>query len=106
PLATDTGAIVEVSLWPVDPVEVAGQPTRTRPAVDAHVLVLDENGRAVADQTTGADGRAHILLAPGRYTIRIDECPGAMSGPKEDAAVTVAPGEFAAVALTCDTGIR
>ncbi|HUF11796.1 MAG TPA: carboxypeptidase-like regulatory domain-containing protein [Longimicrobiales bacterium] len=106
PLASDTGAVVEVSLWPIDPVEFAGQPSRTRPAVDAHVVVLDDEGREVADETTGADGTARILLAPGSYTMRVDECPGAMSGPSEDAAVVVSAGAFATVALTCDTGIR
>lgn len=106
PLAPDTGATIEVHLWPVDPVEIEGQPSRTRPAVDAEFVVLDDDGDEVADGTTDAEGRARILLAPGTYRIRVVECPGAMSGPKEDGAVTVTAGAFATLVLTCDTGIR
>ena len=106
PLATDTGAMVTVSLWPVDPVEIEGQPSRTRPAVDAHVVVLDEGGREVAEAHTAGDGVARIMLRPGEYIVRVDECPGAMSPPKEDASVAVIAGAFASVALSCDTGIR
>lgn len=106
PLANDTGTIVQVSLWPVNPVEIEGQPSPPRPAVDARVVVLDENGDEVADATTDRSGRARIVVAPGSYTIRVTECPGAMSGPKEDASVVVTAGAFASAALTCDTGIR
>lgn len=106
PLANDTGAIVEVALWPVNPVEIEGQPSETRPAVGARVVVLDGDGDEVADGTTDDSGRARILVAPGTYTIRVTDCPGAMSGPKEDATVVVTSGVFASAALTCDTGIR
>lgn len=106
PLSPDTGAVVEVTLWPVDPVEVEGQPSRSRPSVGAHVVVLDRDGDEVAGGTTDADGRARIVLAPGSYAVRVVECPGAMSGPKEDVAVSVTAGAFASVTLTCDTGIR
>lgn len=106
PLSSDTGVLVEVSLWPIDPVQIEGEPARTRPAVDAHVVVLDGEGREVADGRTAADGAARIVLRPGTYLVRVDECPGAMSLPKEDATIAVSAGAFASVALACDTGIR
>jgi len=105
-LDPDTGIDVQVSLWPVDPVEIAGQPSRTRPAVDALVVVRDASGREVADDRTGADGSARFLLAPGSYVVSVEECPGAMSLPKENASVEVSAGAFVAARLACDTGIR
>ena len=106
PLSSDTGALVRVSLWPIDPVEIEGQPSRTRPAAGARVVVLDDDGNDVARATTDDQGMARIHLAPGSYTVTVVECPGAMSLPKENAQVTVADGSFAEAALACDTGIR
>ena len=106
PLASDTGVVAEVGLWPIDPVEVAGQPSRTRPAVGARVVALDGSGDEIAEGTTDGDGRARLLLPPGEYTIAVEECPGAMSLPKENVDVAVQAGSFASASLTCDTGIR
>ena len=106
PLATDTGVTVEVGLWPVDPVEVEGQPSRTRPAAGAHVVARSADGEEAGDAVTDEDGVARIVLAPGTYTIAVTECPGAMSLPKENATVDVRAGAFATAALACDTGIR
>lgn len=106
PLASDTGVIVEVALWPIDPVEVEGQPSRTRSAVGARVVAFDTGGDEVTSRLTDDQGVARLLLAPGSYTIRVVECPGAMSLPKENADVTVSAGAFESARLACDTGIR
>ena len=106
PPASDTGVVVEVGLWPVDPVEIAGQPSRTRPAPGATVVALDASGREAAEGSTGEDGRVELRLAPGEYSIAVRACPGAMSLPKENVAVTITPGSFTEARLHCDTGIR
>ena len=106
PLASDTGVSVLVARGPIDPVEVEGQATNSAPVAGARVLV-DRLGNGDAEEaTTGDDGVARILLAPGTYTISVTECPGAMSLPKEDATITVMAGAFTSTSLVCDTGIR
>ncbi|HEX6589752.1 MAG TPA: carboxypeptidase-like regulatory domain-containing protein [Longimicrobiales bacterium] len=106
PLSPDTGTVVEVTLWPVNPVEIEGQPAPVRPVAGARIVAFDADGDAIARDTTDEKGRARILLAPGAYEIRVVECPGAMSGPKEDGTITVSAGAFTAIAFTCDSGIR
>ena len=93
-------------MWPVDPVEIEGQPSAGRPIGGARIVVLDAQGDETAAATTEEDGTARILLAPGSYELRVVECPGAMSGPKENAMATVSAGAFTAIAFTCDSGIR
>jgi hypothetical protein len=106
PLATDTGVSVEVGLWPIDPVEVEGQPSRTRPAAGALVVVRSLDGDDVEQARTNEHGVVQMVIAPGSYVVTVAECPGAMSLPKEDAPVDVTAGSFARATLTCDTGIR
>ena len=106
PIPPDTGVMVEVSLGPLDPVETEGQPSRTRPAAGARVVARDADGDRAAEGLTDANGVARLSVAPGRYVITIQECPGAMSLPKGDVTVDVEAGRLATAALTCDTGIR
>ena len=106
PVASDTGVLAQVRLWPVDPVEIEGQPSRTRPATGARVVVRDGRGRRIAEMVTAENGSARILVQPGSYVVAVVECPGAMSLPKEDVEVIVTRGSFAGADLTCDTGIR
>ena len=87
-------------------VETPDMTTNVAPVAGARVVVRPAEEGDEHEATTDADGLARVALAPGSYTIRVVECPGAMSLPKEDAAVTVREGAFASAELVCDTGIR
>ena len=106
PLATDTGVRILVSRGPINPVVTPDMTTNVAPVAGARVVVRPAGGGDEHEATTDADGLARVALAPGSYTIAVVECPGAMSLPKEDAAVTVREGAFASAELVCDTGIR
>ena len=106
PLATDTGVRILVSRGPINPVETPDMTTNVAPVAGARVVVRPAEEGDEHEATTDADGLARVALAPGSYTIRVVECPGAMSLPKEDASVTVREGAFASAELVCDTGIR
>ena len=61
-----------------------------------------------AQGRAGADGRFTVAVGPGRYAVTVSAlAPGPGGGCRtEPDQVTVAPGSFVSVAVTCDTGIR
>ncbi|MGH7541342.1 MAG: carboxypeptidase-like regulatory domain-containing protein [Gemmatimonadota bacterium] len=100
----DTGISVLVLRGPISPVSGEGE-ENTAPVADALVRVREVDGSGTSRTRTGVDGRARLLLVPGRYRVDVVECPGALALPGPDT-VTVAADRIEPLTLECDTGIR
>jgi hypothetical protein len=85
-------------------VQQQGQ-TCTKPFAAA-VVVTRGDGSVAARVTTSANGRGHIPLAPGAYTVAGEQGSRALPRPPVPQPVTVPPDQFVAVQLSFDTGIR
>ena len=70
----------------------------------ATISVLDGQGRVVTQIQSGADGRFHLPLPPGSYTLH-PESPS-MLPRAADQVVTVSAGRFTQVTIQYDTGLR
>ena len=62
------------------------------------------NGGTVARATTAKDGSFRLVLAPGRYVLRLARPPRIGGLPPRS--VRVWQGQFTTVRLVLDTGIR
>lgn len=98
----------EVTLGPQCPVERPDDPCEDRPAAGITVTVSEQlpgeayaAGPVVARGVTDAAGTFRIAAAPGAYVVTAQ---AGMSCELMD--VLVSDGEYAAVAVPCDTGIR
>jgi hypothetical protein len=108
PAAADSGVSGVVHLGPQCPVETVDDPCDDKPAANVTVTVSEQPpgesyaaGKEVAQGTTDAAGAFHIDVAPGEYVVTAD---AGMSCELMDARVV--EGEYAAVDVPCDTGIR
>ena len=98
------GLAITVVRGPINPVSQPGE-DNTAPVPDADLAILNSAGDELFLASTGADGTVRIALPVGRYAVEVRACPGALALPDRQPA-TVAEGEFTAVRLECDTGIR
>jgi hypothetical protein len=106
--ATDSGVAGSVHLGPQCPVETVDDPCDDKPAANVTVTVSEQTpgeayvaGKVVAQGKTDADGDFRIDVAPGEYVVT---AAAGMSCELMDARVD--KGEYAAVDVPCDTGIR
>jgi hypothetical protein len=99
-----SGVDVDTVESPTCPVQQQGQ-TCSRPFAAA-VVVTRGDGSVAARVTTSSNGRGHIPLAPGAYTVAGDQSSRALPRPPVPQQVTVPPDQFVAVQLSFDTGIR
>jgi len=100
------GAVV---FGPVCPVErVPPDPLCAPRPGAAEIEIVKPDGGVAARVSAGSDGTFAIAVAPGRYAVKATAAaPGPGRGCQtEPPAVTVVPGSFTPVAVTCDTGIR
>jgi hypothetical protein len=109
PTATpDSGIAGTVLAGPTCPVERPESPCPDQPLADAPVRIDLLSASASPVQTSSdSDGHFRVTLPPGTY--KVTPLPFGTSGlpsPGQTAQVTVMPGQFAAVTLTYDTGIR
>lgn len=88
---------------PTCPVETADKPCPPRP-VDAEVYAQDAGGVTIASTRTDADGRYHLSLPPGSYTL-VAETDETMS-ICQPVSVSVPSGAPVQADIGCDTGIR
>jgi len=108
PAAITSGVTGLVHLGPQCPVEIAGQPCDDQPAAGVEVTVSKQApgeaygaGEPVAHGTTDGQGHFRIDVAPGEYVVT------AQAGMYcEFMDVRVTEGDYAAVDVPCDTGIR
>jgi hypothetical protein len=98
----DNGIEGQVIIRPVSPVERPGM-ANYRP-YQAHIRVLDEQGRPVADFRSRPDGHFEVHLAPGAYVLR-PESEG-FYPRAQDQKVIVEKNRFTSVRITYDSGMR
>jgi Carboxypeptidase regulatory-like domain len=103
PTSRGSGLFGVVLAGPTCPVETADEPCPPRP-VDAEVNAQDAGGVTIASTRTDADGRYHLSLAPGAYTL-VAETDETMS-ICQPVTVTVPSGAPVQADIGCDTGIR
>jgi hypothetical protein len=104
--ATVTSGITGVVLLgPMCPVMRVDDPCPDQPFA-ATLLIRDSQGRELCSVPSGDDGRFQVDLPPGLY--EVVPLASAESGLPFAAAqwVTVAPGQYTAVTVTYDSGIR
>jgi hypothetical protein len=99
-----SGVDVDTVESPTCPVQQQGQ-TCSKPFAAA-VVVTRADGSVAARITTSSNGRGHIPLAPGAYTIGGEASSRGLPRPPAAQQVTVPPDQFVAVQLSFDTGIR
>jgi hypothetical protein len=103
--ASSSGVRGQVLLGPTCPVEQEGSPCPDEPVGGVEVRALTD-GEAIAQTTSGEDGRFELELPPGRYTLEAvvgPDGPGMFAKP---VAVTVTAGAFVEVVVPVDSGIR
>jgi hypothetical protein len=81
----------------------ADQPCPDKP-YQATIIVLNQGGGEVRRFQTDAEGRFRIELPPGTYTL-VPQSPGKLPRAGEQT-VMVTSGQFTAVTITFDSGIR
>jgi hypothetical protein len=94
-----------VLIGPMCPVMRADEPCPDQPFA-ATLLIRDSQGRQLCTVTSGDDGHFQVALPPGSY--EVVPLAGGVSGLPFAAAqwVTVTPGQYTAVTVTYDSGIR
>ncbi|HEX6008571.1 MAG TPA: carboxypeptidase-like regulatory domain-containing protein [Actinomycetota bacterium] len=103
--ALSSGVRGQVLLGPTCPVVQEGNPCPDEPLGGVEVRALAAGG-AIAEATSGEDGRFELELPPGRYMLEavVDpDGPGMFAKP---VAVTVTAGAFVEVVVPVDSGIR
>jgi Carboxypeptidase regulatory-like domain len=103
--ASSSGVRGQVLLGPTCPVVQEGSPCPDEPVGGVEVRALTD-GEAIAETTSGEDGRFELELPPGRYTLEavVDpDGPGMFAKP---VAVTITAGAFVEVVVPVDSGIR
>jgi hypothetical protein len=92
-----------VTRGPIMPVCMAGQPC-DEPAANVRLVFL-RKGVVVSSVRTSATGRYRVVLAPGRYTVRLPGKP-ALGRIVKPQTVRVLRGRYFRVDFSIDTGIR
>jgi hypothetical protein len=94
------------TIGPQCPVEMAGSPCPDAPFA-ASIAIRQVNGDPVLQTETGDDGRFHIPLPPGTYTIEAEPLQqGGIARMLPMDPVTVRSGVYTTVAISFDSGIR
>ena len=109
PPPTRAGIEGTVRFGPVCPVErIPPDPACAPRPGAATIRLVGTDGRVLAMEEAGADGRFSIPVAPGDYAVTATaSSPSPGRGCQADPAqVTVVAGSFTAVSVLCDTGIR
>jgi hypothetical protein len=86
---------------PISPVCIAEKPCS---APVKHAKLTFTRGTVSRSLVTDADGRYRVLLAPGRYTVRIGATVARFGSKPQTAVVTA--GRITVRNFTIDTGIR
>ncbi len=98
-----TGLEGYVIRGPVQPVCINGQPCEEPFAATFHVM---QDGNAIQQFTTGADGYFVVYLEPGAYEIVPDEAAPLHQPAQQARAISVGEIGLTLVEISFDTGIR
>jgi hypothetical protein len=102
--AATSGIDLRTMAGPTCPVQRQGD-TCTAP-VAATVVITHADGSSAAQVQTGADGTAHVPLAPGAYTLTGQPGHNGFPRPPAPQHAAVTDGSFVLVQMLFDTGIR
>jgi hypothetical protein len=92
----------QITIGPMCPVVRPGESCPDKP-FSAEVTVRSEGGGEVARFRSDEQGRFHLALSPGTYTL-LPKAYGIQRAP--EAKVTVTEGQFTTVNIGYDSGIR
>lgn len=98
-----TGLEGYVIRGPVQPVCINGQPCEEPFAATFHV---QQDGNAIQQFTTGADGYFVVYLEPGAYEIVPDDAAPLHQPAQQARAISVGETGLTLVEISFDTGIR
>jgi len=104
PEVADTGIEGVITVSPTHPGPVRPGMISSKPLANA-TFVVGNDGGAVAEFTTDAQGRFKVSLAPGHYTVTKKDGQKGIGryGPFD---VDVTAGQMTKVEWQCDTGMR
>jgi hypothetical protein len=102
--SADSGIEGLVTIGPMCPVEIEGQPCPDQP-YEAPIVVEDAGGDEVARVTSDADGRFRVTLEPGAYTL-VPQSPESRLPYAGEQSTEVVAGEYTQVTIAYDSGIR
>ena len=103
--AASSGVRGQVLLGPTCPVVQEGSPCPDEPLGGVEVRALAAGG-AIAEATSGEDGRFELELPPGRYTLEATVDPDGPGMFAKPVVVTVTAGAFVEIVVPVDSGIR
>lgn len=93
-----------VTIGPMCPVEIEGQPCPDQP-YQATIAIEDAGGDEVARVESGEDGRFRFNLSPGSYTL-VPQSPESRLPYAGEQPVEVTAGRYTQVTIEYDSGIR
>jgi hypothetical protein len=101
----ESGIEGQATIGPMCPVMKEGQECPDQP-YQTWLIILDSQGQQVARIETDSEGKFRLNLPPGEYLIH-PEIPADRPLPTAaDVPVTVLAGQFTAVKIEFDSGIR
>ena len=101
----DSGIEGLVTIGPMCPVEREDTPCPDEP-YQAKIDVVDANGRVVQTFESGVDGRFHVAIEPGRYTLEPQPPNGSPLPYASPVDVEVREGAYTTIDIAYDSGIR
>jgi len=91
---------------PTCPVAIPDHPCPPRPVPDHQVAIITPDGKTAATVTTDKNGHFSVMLAPGRYEVKVVPGPGPLPVQRQPVFVTIVAGKTVSVTIMLDTGIR
>jgi hypothetical protein len=91
---------------PTCPVATPDHPCPPKPVPGRQVAIVTPDGKTVATVTTDKNGHFSVMLAPGRYTVKVARASGPFPIQRQPVFVTIVAGKTVSVQILLDTGIR
>lgn len=103
---TESGIEGQAVISPAHPGPVRAGQSDSAPYRTTLVVWRVSDGSEVTRFETGSDGRFRVGLPPGTYRVGPPQQPGRFLPRAGEETITVAPGKFAHVAISFDSGMR
>jgi hypothetical protein len=103
---SESGIEGQTVISPVRPGPIREGQSDTAPFQTTLVILRASDGSEVARVETGSDGRFRVMLPPGTYQVGPPVGTGRRLPRAGQETVTVAPGRFAHVTISFDSGMR
>lgn len=95
-----------VMAGPTCPVSMPTQQCLPKPVPGRQVEIVTPDGKTVATVTTDKNGHFSVMLAPGKYVVKVASGPGPFPVQRQPLVVTIVAGKTVSVTIMLDTGIR